>query len=353
MLNVQQYLRDGVGTLADLKTQLAISHRRHPEISNLVLLKYDQIDSPMGNSIVQECRGIILDETDWSIISHPFPKFFNAAEGHAALIDWSKARVMEKLDGSLMVMWHYQGEWHVSTSGHPSAGGQVSDFPFTFEKLFWDTFDDLEYEFPSDTSLTYMFELTSKFNRIVCVHDRPNLTLLAVRETATGKELDPSGFPYGQVRSFPMTSYAEILDSYKHIDPIHQEGYVVFDGTNRIKCKAPGYVALHHLVTSCSTKSFLQLIRSGEQTEFLAYYPEYTDQFTPIKASYDTLVAELEAAYALIAPIQVQKEFALEALKTRCSGVMFGLRKGALSTVKQGLASMQIEALMGILKLKE
>jgi tRNA splicing ligase len=53
--------------------------------------------------VVQECRGLILDESaNWRIVAFPYTKFFNYGEEHAASIDWSTACVQEKLDGSLM-----------------------------------------------------------------------------------------------------------------------------------------------------------------------------------------------------------------------------------------------------------
>ena len=90
---------------------------------NLVLFKYDQVNSPMDNPVVQECRGIILDEADdWRVIARPFTKFYNYGEPNAASIDWTTARVQEKVDGSLCAFYHYKGDWHVATTGTPDAG---------------------------------------------------------------------------------------------------------------------------------------------------------------------------------------------------------------------------------------
>lgn len=120
----QDFLRSG-GILKDLETRFAIKANRSLVHPSLVLLKYDQIDSPMGERLVQECRGLILDEADnWRVVSRSFDKFFNAGEGHAAAIDWSTAQVQEKLDGSLCVLYHYAGAWRVQTSGHPRRRGR-------------------------------------------------------------------------------------------------------------------------------------------------------------------------------------------------------------------------------------
>ena len=59
----QDFLRSG-GTLKDLEARFAIKANRSSVHPSLVLLKYNQIDSPMGERLVQECRGLILDEAD-------------------------------------------------------------------------------------------------------------------------------------------------------------------------------------------------------------------------------------------------------------------------------------------------
>lgn len=66
----------------------------------LVLLKYNQIDSDLSINMVQECRGLILDsKDDWRVVRMSFEKFFNWGEKNAAGIDWSTARVQQKVDG--------------------------------------------------------------------------------------------------------------------------------------------------------------------------------------------------------------------------------------------------------------
>jgi len=64
-----------------------------------LLLKYDPLASPFGNREVEECRGLVLERDTWKVMSLGFTKFYNSAEGHAAKIDWSTARVLKKEDG--------------------------------------------------------------------------------------------------------------------------------------------------------------------------------------------------------------------------------------------------------------
>lgn len=70
------------------------------EEDGFTLLKYNQINSDFSQDIVKQCRGIILD-SNHKIVCWPFSKFFNWGESNADEIDWSSARVQEKIDGCL------------------------------------------------------------------------------------------------------------------------------------------------------------------------------------------------------------------------------------------------------------
>jgi hypothetical protein len=134
-----EYLRGG-GTLAELESRYGVTAKRHSEFPNLVMLKYNQLIAPMHEPITQECRGLILDEADdWRVVSFPYRKFFNHGEPNAAPIDWGTARVYEKLDGSLMTLYPYRGQWRVASSGTPDAGGPAHDGGINFSRLFWNT----------------------------------------------------------------------------------------------------------------------------------------------------------------------------------------------------------------------
>lgn len=113
MANLVAFLREnGDKGVEMLEKQFAIHHTRHKKRPSLILFKYDQLNSPMSHPIVQECRGIILDESnDWKIVVFPYMKFFNMKESaNAAEIDWNlPVRAYEKIDGSLLTMYYSQG----------------------------------------------------------------------------------------------------------------------------------------------------------------------------------------------------------------------------------------------------
>ena len=358
-LHIQRFLRAG-GTPADLLAQYAITTKRHPRYPNLALFKYNMVESPFAEAIVRECRGIILDEArDWAVTSRAFDKFFNHGEGHAAAIDWSTARVQEKADGSLIVLYHYDGRWQVASSGTPDAGGQVYGFPRTFADLFLETFGDPESKIaPGYEKLCFYFELMTPFNRIVVRHAEPKVVLLGARNVETGHELRPAvaGCLVADctvIREYPLTSVADIEASFAAISPLEQEGYVVCDAAfNRIKVKHPGYVALHHMKGGLSFKGLLAVARAGETSEVEAAFPEFGEQLGEMRRRVDGLVAELTGAYSVLAHIESQKEFALCATKSRCGGALFAVRAGKSPSIRQFIADMRIDGLADLLGYK-
>jgi hypothetical protein len=59
--------------LALLCQTYAIKASFHQELPQLVCLEYSQLESPMGEKIVQQCRGILLDAAqNWQIVSYPY-----------------------------------------------------------------------------------------------------------------------------------------------------------------------------------------------------------------------------------------------------------------------------------------
>lgn len=362
-LAVQEFLRTGgtLEALAELYAVKAVRHKGHP---NLVLLKYSQIASDMSLPLVQECRGIILDESDhWRVISRAYDKFFNDGEPNAPEIDWATARVQEKVDGSLCTVYEYAGKRQVATTGSPDAGGPVGDSAITYAELFWETLglylgEDWETPPWESSDWCYLFELTTPQNRVVVNHVQAGLTLLGVRDRITGRWQETSAAVMARVvppvREFPLQSLTDIQATFAAMDPLMQEGYVVVDAQeNRIKVKHPGYVALHHMKDGMTPKSMLDVIQRGEVPEVTVHFPNLAEAFTAIKTEYDALASAIDTAYAPIKDMETQKDFAAQALAFPYSAALFDIRRGKADNGKDFLAKATLPSLMRLLNLKE
>lgn len=378
---VVDFLRNG-GTLNDLLTSRGILAKRHRSRPNLVLLKYNQIESPMGDPMVQECRGIVLDEADgWRVVSRAFDKFFNYGEGHAAPIDWATAQVQEKVDGSLITVYAYDGDWHAATTGTPDGCGDVHGndasgkwsprpgaslpVPESFAGYFWQTLSfydvPLFNEVPEGAGacISWMFELTGPLNRVVIPHTESKVTLLGARIIEGGKwiPLDDAkkilGGDVPIVRSFPLQSTDDILASFQSLSPLAQEGYVVCDAAfNRIKVKHPGYVALHHAKDGMSVRAFVDIAKSGETPEVIAAFPEMKPQLDDVKARFEALIAVTEADFSDALGAPTQKDFALAVKGRRHSAALFAMRAGKATSARAFYASRTADQLMPLLGLR-
>ena len=314
---------------------LNISISRRFDYPNLVHLSYDQIESPRNNEITKECRGLILDEDDnWNIVAYPFNRFANYGEDWADTIDWSTARCQEKLDGSMIVLFQYNGEWLVSMKGNPAGRCAVGFYDFTFEDLFWKVFKDQVLSIksaPFHPGMTYMWELTSEANRIVCGYAEPRVTLIGVRNNH-----DLGECPVSTVRAYlpvvqeyELHTVEDVIKAAEILNPMEHEGYVVVDANfHRVKIKSPKYVLIHHLKGGFGQRRILGLIRLGETSEVLSYFPEYMDWYKEVQAKVNEYCAAVDAEYEVIKDIPAQKDFAAAAFKTHNSHFMFEKRKG-------------------------
>ncbi len=269
---------------------------------DLVSLKYNQIESPMAEPIVQECRGMVVDTTHGKILAHPYNKFWNHGEHLAAPIDWGTARVQDKADGSLMILYWHNDAWQVASSGTPRAGGTFGDTGETFRDAFWRTFDALGMKRPGShvRNFTFMFEFCDAPNRIVVRHERPRIILHGARDLRSGQEFSGGALQYiaetcnwEQIAEFPIASIDECLAAAEKLDPIAAEGFVVVDWDfNRVKIKSPRYVILHHMKDEATLRRAIELWQTGEAGELLTHFPEMSGAILPVHERLDALAVE-------------------------------------------------------------
>lgn len=253
------------------------------------------INADFTDPIVQEARGIIIRTDTLEVACWPFRKFGKYDEPYADSIDWSTARVQQKIDGSIIKLWFdkINDNWTWSTNGMIDANEAFIDETHT--KSFMDLIietdlyaADLEYELTSkkpgvwnfNKDYTYIFELTSPINQVVIHYDEIMLYHIGTRNNLTGEEYIPEytlydqlfGFKPNRPREYDLNSLEECIEFVQRemniskdnrISTCSDEGFVVVDGNwNRIKIKSPIYMALHNIVTGSvvSKKLLIQLI---------------------------------------------------------------------------------------------
>jgi hypothetical protein len=292
---------------------------------NKVILKYDQIESDMSLKEVQECRGLILDRNNWDVLSFSFKKFFNYGESNSARIDLASAVVLEKLDGTLIQLYHdpYKDEWIAGTTGTAEGEGEVnSKYGTTFNDLFWKTLE--KYSFDNNKlhkGFTYMFELTTPENIVVKPHTESNATLIGMRSNVIFEEFKHDeliavgeylGIPVIKCYDFTSLSFDELNNSLKNM-PWSEEGYVVVDKYfNRVKIKNPEYVAVHHLKSKNAEHNIINIIKSNEIEEFISTFSERKDEILKLKENYDKLISDLSQIWVELDYIKPKDKSSLE-----------------------------------------
>jgi len=292
-----------------------------------------------GIDIVKECRGIILDETDnYKPVCVPFFKFENYSEPYADEIDWNTARVLEKIDGSLIKVWHNKGVWRISTNKSISAESAKTNYnENTFYQLFQKAWIDTGKKFDElNPDFTYMFELISPQSRVVVPHKDTKLYHIGTRDIKTLQELNLD-IGIEKPKEYNFTSIEACLDAAKNLDK-YQEGFVVVDGAwRRVKVKSPQYVAMHHLVNDISTeKRCLDIILAGEETELIAYFPEYAGMLNEVRERVESFIAYNEQELEKVRNKQYdsEKELAEEVNKTISPFCLFAVLKGKYESVR-------------------
>jgi tRNA splicing ligase len=105
----------------------------HPTLP-LTIWNYSQTTQYEGkwDEVTLQCRGLVTD-TDGNVVARPFKKFFNMEEGKHT--PTSEFDVYEKMDGSLIIVFWYDGGWVVASRGSFTSEQAVAASKIFFDKL--------------------------------------------------------------------------------------------------------------------------------------------------------------------------------------------------------------------------
>ena len=203
------------------------------------------------------CRGLVTDHTG-DIVAKPFDKFFNIEEGKFEPTE--NFEVWEKMDGSLGIVFWYEGQWVVATRG--SFG---SDQAIKAKELLKKYNTDIMFR-----HLTFCFEILFPQNRVVVDYGTDEKLVLLGTFDKNGKEYDIEMWrEYG----FDVVKKYDGIQDYKQLKEMvknDQEGFVVkFSNGDRIKVKGVEYLRLHKIMTNMSTTAVWECLKNGDDIETL------------------------------------------------------------------------------------
>ena len=356
MLKIQEYLRSGK-TLAEMEAELFIKYSVCDEIP-VVALNYNQIYADMSLEAVQECRGLYLEMDTWNVVYRAFDKFFNAHEGQGVIalqrFDWESAINADKVDGTMVSCYNYAGKWYTGTRSSANASGSCGSYDMSFKDLILITMEKMGFWFDElDPSKYYTFELTTPMNRVVVPYEEYMLTWIGCRDAETCQEIRIWGLPditAPKVKKFELKTMDEILEFVNALNPTEAEGIVLMDKYfNRVKIKSSQYCAIHRAISYSETpRQRVGLLLCEDYDDIYGMLPKnIQEEMDKLKAKFNRLLSSVQEVYDSIKHFEIQKDFALEAVKYPFSGWLFNIRKG--KTLDECVKSMQADNLESLL----
>ena len=260
-----------------------IVRQEHPVLP-LSIYNYSRMCQYDGkwDEVTKDCRGLVLD-SEGNVIAKPFPKFFNYEElvgnkwKHSEIPN-EPFEVFEKMDGSLGILFNYNGEWIMATRG-----SFVSEQAIKGRELL----EKYNYKNGLISGYTYLFEIIYPENRIVVDYGgTEKLVVLGCYNNETVKEVDidemvNEGFEV-------VTKYNTFgggFDELKREISNSKEGYVIrFKSGMRMKIKGDEYVRLHKILTNFSSIDVWELLKNRQPIEpFLETVPDEFDKWVKYK----------------------------------------------------------------------
>jgi RNA ligase len=248
------------------------------------------------NEITIMARGLILDTKRECVVATPFPKFFNLGERGDEPTPNLPFEVFEKLDGSLIILWHDGETWRTATKGS-------LDSDQARAARAWVAGRDISALRPGTT---YLAEYCAPTNRIVVPYEREELVLLGAYDE-DGYE---PAYPAMQVtadqlgwRLAERHEFGSLADLVAHAGslPATAEGFVLrfTDGT-RLKVKGDEYRRIHALISRCTPLAMWEAMQAGDNMlDIRDQLPdEFLGDFDAITATLGNRLAKIVADVA-------------------------------------------------------
>jgi RNA ligase len=273
------------------------------------------------NDETRQCRGLVTDSKGF-ILARPFPKFWNLGEVEVPNLPNEPFQVFDKLDGSLIIAYLYDGELAVNTRGSFTSRQALDAYEWLAQPTDPCWFRGIDE--------TYLFEWIAPDNRIVVDYgDRRECVLLDVIDTRTGRSVGRPQ-PFTRAESISVDRLDDLPDRE------NAEGYVVrFQRGLRVKIKHPRYVEIHRALNGLNEHRVWEMLKQGEKfDEMLAIVPDESYRWidttkSDLETRFGDLLAKSESEFADILDSVGEdgdrKEFAALALKSDLRAVLFAL----------------------------
>ena len=282
--------------IAEFEKRVEEGFLRKSEKGDLVLYGYtDKCTFDRAwDEYTRVARGLILNKNTGQVVAKPFPKFFNLGEMEETFLTNLPTcgyKAYEKVDGSLGIIFYYDGEWQVSTRG-----SFYSDQAVMGKEIL------AQYDMSLvPKTLTLLAEIIYPENKIIVNYGQDRMLVLLGSFDTNGHEYshitlqglaDYTGMPLAKAYDYTIQDMITLQEHLKK----DEEGFVVrFDNGLRVKIKGKEYLRIAKLMSSLSPLALWETMKDGKvDTFYLQQLPE------ELRADYEPYVVQLEQQYELI-----------------------------------------------------
>ena len=304
----------------------------------------------LWDEVTVQCRGLISENTTGTILVRPFKKFFNYEEVVGKDVIPSKGDyvyIQDKMDGSLGILFNYEGEWIMATRGSFTSEQAIKGLEIVKSKYFLDSWFK-EY--------AYLVEIIYPENRIVVDYgnvEKVTFLSIVLNEGWRWKPTDETELHWSTsntifhspgikkediVKTEQHFNFSdELYKSLKEKNETNKEGFVLRfqPGNFRMKIKFEEYVRLHKVMTNLSTTAVWEVLSNGGTMDNLLkdvpdeFYQKIQEYVFDLVVRHDNIMKDYMGYYSdIILKTQDRKSFAEEAKRYSHSSLLFGLLDG-------------------------
>lgn len=314
VLHIQEMLRGGK-TFTELAYSYDLEVQTHPKFPTLVW--FGNRDCDFQEAIVRQCRGLILDMNDnWKVAARPLDHIFEWSAPGCPKLKWPQGvtsdhatapRVLDKVDGKMVYMYFYDG-WQIGSHRNIDASEVPKGYKTALSSIFWGAFYDLGYIAPPAEfqGCTFQWEIEGPLlaggpSSV----DKLRLTLIAIRNNATGEEVDPLRWCRQTERNYriayhDMIAYAntaEVLAATIDMGLRFTEGYMLVDADfNRVAVTHPEYNTCRAFRKALSLEWIVDNVRHARPRPLAEYAPDWIPLQVLVARAYADLIERVAAA---------------------------------------------------------
>jgi len=249
------------------------------------------------DEVTLNARGTVYEIETGDIIARAFPKFFNfgelSSEKQQEVLQAKSFETYEKMDGSLGIVYYYDGEWRVNTRG-----SFTSDQAVKGKEILEDF--DTSFLFKQ---FTYLVEIIYPQNKIIVDYGNEcslyylgSFCIKVTGEYEVGEDLMMmhSSNIFKRGKNYNFNSISELQSHLETLDHT-EEGYVVrLDNGYRVKFKSAEYLKVARVMSNMTPLSLWKVMNNGKvELEYLEALPE------EFRHEIDRMVVELENRYSM------------------------------------------------------